>query len=313
MLIRTALNLVSPAHERARLSILIFHRVLPEPDPLMPEEMHARQFDAICGWLKDWFNVLPLDLAVNQLRHGTLPARACAITFDDGYADNLHIASPILKKYGLCATFFIATAFLNGGRMWNDTVIETIRRSLLGQVNVPGLGEYSLDGVMARRQAIRAVIDKIKYLPVDERQAMTLQLAAQAQAEPPDDLMMVTDDLRRMRTLGMQIGAHTVSHPILARLSADAARREMQDGHRWLQDVLAERVSLFAYPNGKPGADYLPEHAEMARELGVAAAVTTTWGAARTQTNPFELPRFTPWDHSRSRFGARLIHNLAIR
>ncbi len=72
------------------------------------------------GWVKTWFNVMPLDAAVNALKKRNLPARAMAITFDDGYADNQVTALPILKQHGLSATFFIATGYLDGGRMWNE-------------------------------------------------------------------------------------------------------------------------------------------------------------------------------------------------
>lgn len=109
------------------MSIAIFHRVLEAPDPLFAEEMHRARFDEVCAWLSAWFNVLPLDEAVKRLKQGALPDRALAITFDDGYADNHDIALPVLKAHGLCATFFVATDFLDGGRMWNDTVIESVR------------------------------------------------------------------------------------------------------------------------------------------------------------------------------------------
>ena len=112
-----------------KLSILIFHRVLPETDPLFPDEPDALRFDQVMGWVKTWFNVIPLDAAVDSLKARNLPARALAITFDDGYADNRTVALPILKRHGLSATFFIATGYLNGGRMWNDTIIEAIRGS----------------------------------------------------------------------------------------------------------------------------------------------------------------------------------------
>ena len=152
-------NWLSPAGAKARLSILIFHRVLPQPDPLFPQEMHARQFDAVCGWLANWFKVLPLDRAVDHLQAGTLPARAACITFDDGYADNHHIALPILQAHGLSATFFIATGFLDGGRMWNDTIIETARRSPLPLLDLDslGLGRHPLGGISQRQAAIAAL------------------------------------------------------------------------------------------------------------------------------------------------------------
>src|SRR5687768_16576249 len=101
------------------LSILIYHRVIPEPDPLLPDEICARQFDWHLALLGRWFRVLALAEAVAQLRDGTLPARAACVTFDDGYADNVSAALPLLRKHGMPATFFLATAYLVGGRMWN--------------------------------------------------------------------------------------------------------------------------------------------------------------------------------------------------
>src|SRR6267143_1774593 len=111
------------------LSILIYHRVIAEADPLVPGEVCAREFDWQLTVLGRWFRVLPLLEAVARLRNGELPVRAACVTFDDGYADNVTTALPILRRHGVPATFFLATAFINGGRMWNDTVIETVRRA----------------------------------------------------------------------------------------------------------------------------------------------------------------------------------------
>ena len=70
-------------------------------------------------------------------------------------------------------------------------------------------------------------------------------------------------------------------------------------------------MSLFAYPNGRPGVDYAPDvHPGMVRELGFDAAVSTHWGAARAGADCYQLPRFTPWDRGRVRFGLRLARNL---
>ena len=313
---RPLFRLLSPAGERSRLSILIFHRVLPQPDPLFPGEVDAAAFDSMCGWLARWFKVLPLDEAARRLEQGSLPAGAAAITFDDGYADNHVVALPILQRHGLCATFFVATGFLDGGRMWNDTVIEAVRRSPLVELDLrrlgrPGLGRHSLSDVPARRQAIDAIIKVAKYLPPPERSALVGEIAELAGAPLPDDLMMRTDQVAALHRAGMQIGAHTVSHPILARLSDDDARREMAQSKAILEGVTGERVGLFAYPNGKPGEDYSPRCVSLARELGFDAAVSTAWGAARRGHDAFQLPRFTPWDRGRLRFGARLARNLA--
>lgn len=305
-------GLMSPAGPKAHLSILIFHRVLAQPDPLFPDEMHASRFHEVCGWLTSWLNVLPLDEAAARLKAGTLPARAACITFDDGYADNFHVAMPILQAHGISATFFIATGFLDGGRMWNDTIIETIRSSMASALDFYGLGlgRYPIASITEKRAAISALIGQIKYRPGAERVAVTEQLAAMAGVKLRQDLMMSSREVKAMRHAGMQIGAHTVSHPILARLTDEQARREIRASKNYLEQLLGEPVGLFAYPNGKPGDDYLPQTIEVVRSLGFDAAVSTKWGASAQGDDLLQIRRFTPWDQARLRFGARLLANL---
>ncbi|ODV05759.1 MAG: polysaccharide deacetylase [Rubrivivax sp. SCN 70-15] len=306
---------LSPAGARARLSVLILHRVLPAPDPLFPGEIDARFFDALCRWVTHWFHVLPLAEATRRLRDGTLPAAAMAITFDDGYADNHDVALPILQRHGLRATFFIASGFLDGGRMWNDTVIEAVRCSQrdrldLGALGVRDGGHCPLDSPAGRRRAIEALIGALKYLGPAARDAAVQRVARACAATLPNDLMMSSAQVRALRAGGMQVGGHTVSHPILARLTDAEARAEIQDGKHALEALLDAPVTAFAYPNGKPGTDYAPTHARMAREAGFELACSTAWGSAGQATEPFQLPRFTPWDRTRLRFGARLLGNL---
>jgi peptidoglycan/xylan/chitin deacetylase (PgdA/CDA1 family) len=313
-MIRTAFNILSPGGSKGRLSILIFHRVLPEIDPLFPDEPDAARFDQMMGWVKQWFNVIPLDQAVDALKAGTLPARAAAITFDDGYADNRTVALPILQKHGLPATFFIATGFLNGGRMWNDTIIESIRmaKGEILDLQALALGVHENRGTADKRRAIDNIIGKIKYLPPAERVSVTESIAEALGCRPPDDLMMTSDQVREMHAAGMQIGAHTIAHPILARLDHATARHEIAFSKTQLEELIGEPVSLFAYPNGKPGSDYQAEHASLVQELGFSAAVSTGWGAARASSDLFQLPRFTPWDRSRTNFASRLMRNLFV-
>lgn len=305
-------GLVSPVGPKARLSVLIFHRVLPAPDSLFPDEMHAHRFDELCGWLAAWFNVLPLDQAVQHMQASTLPARAACITFDDGYADNFHVAMPILQRHGLTATFFIATGFLDGGRMWNDTIIETVRacRAAVLDMSALGLGSHVLGTLTAQQAAISSLIGQIKYRPVAERISLTEEIARRANLQLPQNLMMISAEVKAMRHAGMQIGAHTVSHPILARLTDDQAKQEIGDSKRFLEQLLGERITVFAYPNGKPGEDYSPQSVEVVRSLGFDTAVSTQWGASRIGDDPLQIKRFTPWDNTRLRFAVRLLKNL---
>ncbi|MCZ4313788.1 polysaccharide deacetylase family protein [Comamonadaceae bacterium G21597-S1] len=306
---------LSPSGARARLSVLIFHRVLPSPDPLFPDEIDARRFDEICGWVGELCNVLPLDHAVLRLQAGTLPARAACITFDDGYGDNYQVALPILKRHGLSATFFVSTGYLDGGCMWNDAVIEAVRRTHLSSLDLDDLipeGAVNLPvaSVADKAAAIDYIIKQLKYRPDRERAALITQVAGRAAIRLPTDLMMTSQEVRAMRSAGMLIGAHTVSHPILAALDADAARFEMQQSKKALENLLGERVAFFAYPNGKPVADYSSETVAIVRDVGFDAALSTRWAAARADTDLYQIPRFTPWDRSPARFGMRLIANL---
>jgi peptidoglycan/xylan/chitin deacetylase (PgdA/CDA1 family) len=316
-ILKTAFQLASSAGG-AKLSILIFHRVLPEPDPIFPDEPDARRFDQMIGWIKTWFNVMPLDVAVDALKRRNLPSRALAITFDDGYADNRTIALPILERQGLSATFFIATGYLDGGRMWNDTIIEAIRGSRAKQLELNdinalagnGLNVLQIGSVSEKRTAIETLIGHLKYLPASEREAASKSIADQCKANLPNNLMMTSEQVVEMRRSGMSIGAHTVTHPILARLKAFDVRKEITECKRSLESILEEEISLFAYPNGKPNLDFQPKDAAIVKELGFNAAVTTAWGVTDRESDLMQLPRFTPWDKTRGSFGMRLIKNI---
>jgi len=272
----------------------------------------AAQFELIIGWLKQWFNVLPLDEAVARLNAHSLPPRAAAITFDDGYADNYAVAMPILQRHGLSATFFVATGYLDGGRMWNDTLVEAVRQCGNRRLDLSdeGLGTHDLNSDEAVRQAIDAVLKLVKYRDPEERIKAATYVAKVSGARLPTDLMMTSEQVKKMRRAGMTIGAHTVTHPILARLSPDDARAEVAESKQFLESLLQERVGLFAYPNGKPDVDYRAVDADMIRGLGFDAAVTTAWGVADARSDLTQLPRFTPWDRTRFRFGTRLARNL---
>ncbi|MBI5331501.1 MAG: polysaccharide deacetylase family protein [Betaproteobacteria bacterium] len=308
---RLLARLLSPAGSRARLSILIFHRVIPETDPLFPLEATAASFDAQMGQVRQAFNVLPLPEAVARLKQGDLPARAACITFDDGYADNLTVAAPILRRHGLPATFFIATAYLDGGRMFNDTVIEAIRRARDARIDLTalGLGEHDVSTPAAKARAIGLILPQVKYLPLGRREEVAADLAQRvADAPLPDDLMMTSAQVKELHGLGMEIGGHTHAHPILAGLDDATVRAEIGAGRERLEALLGDRVRVFAYPNGRPGQDYQPEQAALVRDMGFAGAVSTQAGCATRASDPWQLPRFSPWNPAR--FMPMLVNNL---
>lgn len=306
---------LSSGKGQGKLSIFIFHRVLAQPDCLLPGEPDARQFDWMVRFISRNFRVLPFGNAVNLLSEGNLPAGTACITFDDGYRDNYEVALPILQRYGVPATFFIATSFLAGGRMWNDDVIEAVR--ILPETEIDwsayNLDRVDLTTISKRRKAIESTLDKLKYQPHSQRAATARALAREAGVDDYSELMMRPDDVRALRVAGMEIGGHTRSHPILRNLHDTDAYTEISEGKREVESILGEPIRVFAYPNGNPQHDLGPSHVEMLRELGFSAAATTEQAIANTGTDPLLMPRFTPWDRTPARFGARCTLALAGR
>lgn len=295
-----------------RLSILIFHRVLAAPDPLFPDVPDRARFAEMMCWIARWFNVLALDDAVARLAGGTLPERAAAVTFDDGYADNAEVALPVLQAASLPATFFVSAGFLDGACMWNDHVIEALRRFDAPSIDLSalGLGRVAVGDNRQRRAAIDRTLAAIKHRTPAERQRCVEQVLEAADAAPASGLMMRPEQLRRLVEAGMAVGGHTVTHPILTRLQPQQAQREIAEGKERLEQITGRPVELFAYPNGVPGQDYDATHVALVRRCGFRAAVSTAWGAAARGADPYQLPRFTPWDRGRLRFGLRLAANL---
>lgn len=289
-----------------KLNILIYHRVLDVNDKFNSGDVTVEQFDHQLLWIKRFYNIMDLGLAVDLLKSNRLPKRALSITFDDGYRDNYTNALPILKKFELTATFFIAAGFLNGGIMWNDVVIESVRKTRYSKLDLSTfeLGTYNFSGSIVNE--VSRLINDLKYLSFSRRNDIVKKLPELLGVAVPDDLMMTDSDVQMLSKEGMGIGGHTMGHPILSRISADKARAEIEQGKSYLENLINKDIDLFAYPNGKPNIDYTKEHPEILKHLGFKAAVSTAHGVATEKSDIYQLPRFTPWDRTIPRFLLRL-------
>lgn len=301
-------TVVSGFGKRSKLFILIFHRVLEKPDYMRPGEVDISEFSWQMEMLSKYFNVFPLDEALQKLQTGKLPSRAVCITFDDGYADNYDNALPILKRFNLSATFFIASGFLNGGRMWNDTVIEAVRNCRQTQLdlNEIGLGLFNVADQEKKQQSAMQIIQKIKHLDPSIRAAHTAFIAAQSQGLP-NDLMMTSEQVVKLQENGMEIGGHTISHPILAKLDDNMAWIEIIENKTFLENLLKRPIRFFAYPNGKPNQDYNLQQIPLISKAGFQAAISTRRGVCNQASDIWQLPRFTPWDKTPIRYMLRMI------
>lgn len=296
------------AQAQRRLSIVLFHRVLARPDPLLPDEPDIDSFERQVEWLKSGFNILSLPQAAAALRAGRLPPRALCVTFDDGYADNAVNALPVLARHGVTATFFINTAFTRGGLMWNDRVIEAVRVWPGAELD---LREYELgthDLNTNRADIADRILSRLKYRPFQPREEIASQLW-QRSGSPVRALMMDATQIRMLHAAGMDIGGHTHNHPILTSLTSAEAQQELAQNKTILEEIIGQPIVSFAYPNGRPGQDYDASHVSLLRNLGYQTAVTTAPGTAAAGQDVFQLPRFTPWDRTQGRYLLRLMQN----
>jgi peptidoglycan/xylan/chitin deacetylase (PgdA/CDA1 family) len=312
-LVRAAANVLTPFQRGDRLCVLNYHRILAEPDPLFDDEPTVETFRWQMRLLARYFNVLSLPEAMAGLAAGRLPPRAVCITFDDGYRSIHDLALPVLNEFGLPATVFISTAYLDSGTMWNETIAGAVRRLPDGAVDLSaaGIGVRLLRTQADRKDLLNELTAHAKYLPPAQRLALTERLAGLAGGGGDEGLMLTPQMIRTMAAQRFEIGAHTVSHPILTSLDDDAARHEIVQGKRDLEAITGAPVRYFAYPNGKPGKDFDQRHMEMVRAAGFAAAFSTEVGPAVRGRDLFQLPRSRPWDGNPFMFGLRLLRWLA--
>lgn len=296
---------------RNKLSTLIYHQVVAETDPMRPSEPNAQTFRWHMKLLRDNFTPIGLPEAVKKMKEGSLPSNAVCVTFDDGYLNNLEVAQPILEEFAIPATVYIATGYSEGGNMWNDRLIDLFAKPALSTIKLEAIGmdEVSLGDWQDRREKAYSLIPKIKYRDYRERMTILDQMYKDNQVDEAPHHMMTPEQVKELAGKGVDIGAHTVDHPILKSQTAQEQLNQIKKSKEQLEQWLQKEVTGFAYPNGKPGADYDECAVNVTCDLGFQYAVSTQWGISTENTDVFQLNRFTPWDNSALKFHARLLKN----
>ncbi|MCU6434133.1 polysaccharide deacetylase family protein [Undibacterium sp. Jales W-56] len=311
--IRSIGDSIARLSKQGRVCIITYHRILACADPLLETEPDVTTFYWQMKVLAEHFNVLPLHDAVLAMKEDRLPPRAVCITFDDGYRSTHDLALPILKEFNLPATVFVTTAYLGEGNMWNDRIIEAIRRVPDGALDLQeiGMGMHPLHSLSDRRQLIKKINDGSKYLSSEDRLNVILQLEKLTGDKSSPGLMLTRDMLVNLSQAGIEIGGHTITHPILTKLDDDVARHEIAGCKKVLEDIVGKPLRLFAYPNGKVGKDFDARHLAMAQDAGYVAAFTTALGSASKSDDFYQIPRSRPWDVTPFLFQLRLLRWLA--
>jgi peptidoglycan/xylan/chitin deacetylase (PgdA/CDA1 family) len=278
-----------------RLLVLGWHNVgstwLFPSNPGTGQRGMQRQF----AFLRRFANVVDLDEALTALAAGRpLPPRAVAITFDDGYRDQLQLAVPMLERLGLPATFFLIPGVLSRlVRPWWELVAWAFMRASREAVVWQGV-TYPLGSPTERRSSLLAVNELLKQRSRAARDEALEELtgACAPVGHPGDEEMFLDwDGARQLVRPGLTIASHTFHHSILSQEDGEAQQQDLRESRRQLEQELQVEVDLLAYPNGRVG-DWDGATLTAASQAGYRHAVTTMPGWNRPTTPPYEILRF---------------------
>lgn len=274
-----------------RAVILMYHRVMPrgqartervEPGMFVDPATFARHLE----WLAADFNVLALSEIVDRFESGeALPKGACAITFDDGWRDNLLHALPELEKQRLPATLFaVSDRVGTEGGFWPD---ETERRLAEAPVKVRSEVAQAI-GMGKDRCEPGDFLDFLKRISEADRPALIERIRESTHDELFEERALVNwEELDHLSKAGVDIEVHGASHAILTGLDAAGVRDELSRSLATLRANGHARHGLLAYPSGA----YSDEVVAITRELGYRAAVTTEPGLADGSVDLLKMPR----------------------
>jgi peptidoglycan/xylan/chitin deacetylase (PgdA/CDA1 family) len=281
-----------------RFQILTYHKISPESDEFFPA-LDPGLFELQLKFMKKSYQVFDLEELVERARVDEIPERAVAITFDDGYEDNYRHAFPLLTRHGLPATIFLATeAIGNNAILWHDRIFDAFRYATISQVFLKSCNcRLDLQTKETAAACMKDVLRQARQLSSASRYKLLDDLEHSLRPNIPANThmrMLTWQQAREMQSTGIRFGSHTVSHPILSRLSPEEMRKEVAESKKQLEDQLGVSAKCFAYPNGQP-ADYNETTKALIRESGYCCAVTTTGGFNTAFQDPFELRRGQPW------------------
>lgn len=272
---------------RNRLTIVLYHDVIPRDmcrDINRRMLVTAESFDSQLDYLKKHFTVLPLDEAFEKMRLGTLPPRSLSITFDDGYRNNFLYAYPLLKKYALTATFFLATDFVFEKKpLWIDRLKYAVQ-------SFPGTKVDADRRYDELSTTLKHVPEREKYERLHAFEKEVGVTLVDFEGDRWHYAPLEKSDIEVMQHGGMTFGAHTRTHPILAHVSEEESSEEIAGSQKIVARECGSLSGLFCYPNGQR-KDFTDQIVREVREAGFSGAVTTIEGTNSITTDPYALHR----------------------
>jgi peptidoglycan/xylan/chitin deacetylase (PgdA/CDA1 family) len=310
-----------PANRTGKVLILLYHRIAKLRSDPWSLAVTPRRFAEHLEVVRQYAQPIHLRQLSRALHEGYLPDRSVVITFDDGYADNLYNAKPLLKHYGIPATVFVPSGLVGSERefWWDEldrlllqpgTLPEKLHLSIKGNRYKWELGDgvrYDEETAWSyrywrawkkaptSRHVLYNSLWKLMHTMTEaEQQEVLNELRRWADAESTgrqSHRLLSLDEVVALAQGGLvEIGAHTVTHPALSGLPPASQRDEILGSKAQLERLLGGTVTSFAYPYGKK-TDYTAETLEIVRETGFICSCSNIPGVVELRADPFQLPR----------------------
>lgn len=293
--------------------ILLYHRVAELPlDPLLLS-VTPSHFEEHLQVLSRVAQPMSLRTLVKSLQANEVTPHGVVVTFDDGAADNLHNAKPLLERYNIPATVFVATEYSKGEReFWWDE----LERLVLTARELPQSLHLKLNGTSvswtagdSREQLYQHLGDSLRLLPAAKRFEVLGELRqwSGGDAAPRQTHRALSpEEIRQLADGGLvEIGAHTVTHPVLSAIPPAQQQQEISQSKSELEQILKQPVLSFAYPYGTRD-DYNRDSVEIVKQTKFDCACSNFKGVVQPRTSLYELPRFVVRDWDGAEFERQL-------
>lgn len=278
------------------VNVLLYHRIAELETDVWNIAVHPKRFEEHIRFIKSNYPVLRFEEDWSSVRE-----KSVVITFDDGYVDNYRLALPILEKYQVPATFFVSTGNLGTIHdFWWDR-LERIFLEACERLEELPIGEEKMpmkwnNGAFGN---LKVLYKKLRALVPNEREkvfeAWEGRLRPMGEIDP-QRRTVAEDELKRMAAFPLvTIGAHTVTHSVLAQEPDEMQRWEIATSKSALEDIIGRKVEVFSYPFGGR-RDFTQTTVQILRECGYMKAAANWRGTANGLTDPFRIPRNAVWD-----------------
>lgn len=239
--------------DRQGTLILYGHRVSGNNEGYL-QGLSPEWLDEQVAYLARHYEIISLTTLVDCLaKRQPPPKRSVVLTFDDGFKDNLTEGLRVLQKHRAPATIFVVTGSLTHGDLpWSQRlgfVFQQTNEPCLRHPKIPG-GEAPLRSAAQRLFAYQSIKKSLISIGREDRDRQIAQVAQTLRVEPPKDRMLSWDDTRMMMSHGIEIGAHTFSHPLLGKIDPNEAEWEICKSRDDLKENLGIDRPSFCFPAG---------------------------------------------------------------